>query len=166
MRELCRGPITSDCLGAGWQALSGSLSTRTRRFARHSWVAAPSARGFSVLLSLFPGCGLQAPPDFRAAPSLLRLTALGAFARPYIGLAGCDPVPDPSPLTSDSARRADVAGITDALDPNTLHGEQTPASACSDAVRSDLAAAGAKMAAFAEMKVRRCLWCGDVDGCG
>ena len=31
---------------------------------------------------------------------------------------------------------------------------------------SDLAAAGAKMAAFTEMKVRRCLWCGDVDGCG
>ena len=57
-------------------------------------------------------------------------------------------ITDPAPLTSDPARRADVAGITDALDPNTLHGEQTPASACSDAVRSDLAAAGAKMAAF------------------
>ena len=92
---------------------------------------------------------------------------------------------DPSPLTSDPARRADVAGITDALDPNcgrslhgadvveitdpahltsdhawrvdvagitdaldlTLHGEQPPTSACSDAVRSHLAVAGAKMAA-------------------
>ena len=64
------------------------------------------------------------------------------------------------------SRRADVAGIAESLDPNTLHGEQTPASACSDAVRSDLAAAGAKMVAFAEMKVRRCSWCGDVDGCG
>ena len=67
-----------------------------------------------------------------------------------------------------------MAEIIDALDPNTLHGEQTPASACSVAVWSDLAAAGAKMAvkcftiglALAEMKVRRCLWCGDVDGCG
>ena len=56
---------------------------------------------------------------------------------------------DPSPLTSDPARRADVAGITDALDPNALHGEQTPASACSDAVRSDLVVSGTKMAAFA-----------------
>ena len=38
--------------------------------------------------------------------------------------------------------------ITEALYPNTLHGKQTPASACSVAVWSDLAAAGAKMAAF------------------
>ena len=66
----------------------------------------------------------------------------------------------------DSARGADVAEIIDALDPNTLHGEHAPASACSVAVWSDLAAAGAKMAALAEMKVRRCLWCGVVDGCG
>ena len=59
-----------------------------------------------------------------------------------------------------------MAEIIEALDPNTLHGEQTPASACSVAVWSDLTAAGAKMAALAEMKVRRCVGCGDVDGGG
>ena len=38
----------------------------------------------------------------------------------------------------------------------TLRNEETPASVCSDAVRWKLAVAGAKMAAFAELKVKRC----------
>ena len=38
----------------------------------------------------------------------------------------------------------------------TLRNKETPASVCSDAVRWELAVAGAKMAAFAELKVRRC----------
>ena len=105
MLELCRGPITSDRLGAGWQALSGSLHPNAQ--VRPAQLVRCALRP-RLLLSLLPGCGLQAPTDFRAAPSLLsltphfpRLTALGAFARPYIGLAGRGPVPDPSPLTSD-----------------------------------------------------------------
>ena len=57
---------------------------------------------------------------------------------------------------------ADVREITS---PRSYEG--SPASVGSDAVRGELAAAGAKMAAFAEMKVRRCcslLRCGLGDG--
>ena len=158
MLELCRSPITSDSL-----ALVGELSP-------HECAGLPGTAGLlrSLLASsplssaFFPDCGLQAFPDF------FRLTAR-CSARPFIGLGRRDlafdpshPTSDlrpcaasgrcgnqsPSPLTSDSARRVDVVEITESLDPNTLHGEQTPASACSDAVRSDLTAAGAKMAAF------------------
>ena len=61
------------------------------------------------------------------------------------------PFCDPDLNLSRNVHKADVREIT-----NPRSYEGSPASVGVDAARGELAVAGAKMAAFAEMKVRRC----------